>query len=293
MSHGKPSAFRRSARCWSVKMMMMFGLFLLISDTSLRVDRDSCDSELAKTRLSCYVLQLLTNTCATMKIKTQFSSSANSYENYSIIQSRAIDKLLAEIDHSPARILDLGCGTGRLFKAVNWPIESFVAVDFSEEMLAEHPQTEAVTCIEGDFDDPALFAQLADYSIDRVFAASSLQWATDMHATFSWIKELGAPVSLAIFTADTFREIFKTAGIPPLLRTADEVAGLADEVFDARHEVIHYTLDFDNTLEMLRYIKRSGVSGARNILDYRATKRLIEEYPLDHLEFEVLYIMEP
>jgi len=41
---------------------------------------------------------------------------------------------------------------------------------------------------------------------------------------------------------------------------------------------------------MLRYIKKSGVSGGRNLLTYKQTKKLMDEYPLNYLEFEVVYI---
>ena len=55
-------------------------------------------------------------------------------------------------------------------------------------------------------------------------------------------------------------------------------------------EVIRYSLSFDSVRDMFRYIKRSGVSGNRNVLTYKGTKRLMETYPLDYLEFEVLFI---
>jgi malonyl-CoA O-methyltransferase len=41
---------------------------------------------------------------------------------------------------------------------------------------------------------------------------------------------------------------------------------------------------------MLRYIKRSGVSGGRNVLGVTQMRRLMERYPLEYLEFEVLFI---
>ena len=41
---------------------------------------------------------------------------------------------------------------------------------------------------------------------------------------------------------------------------------------------------------MFKYIKGSGVSGSRKVLDYKQSKRLFREYPLDYLEFEVVFI---
>ena len=72
----------------------------------------------------------------------------------------------------------------------------------------------------------------------------------------------------------------------------EEVTCLASKYFNAEYETIKYTLSFDNTIDLFRYIKKSGVSGARNILDYKRMKDLINNYPTDYLEFEVLFITE-
>lgn len=103
---------------------------------------------------------------------------------------------------------------------------------------------------------------------------------------------MDVPVSFAIFTANTFKTIFETANISPLLRSVDEVTSLASNYFDAEYETEKYTLSFNNTPEMFRYIKKSGVSGSRNILNYKNMKDLISNYPLDYLEFEVLFITQ-
>ncbi len=39
-------------------------------------------------------------------------------------------------------------------------------------------------------------------------------------------------------------------------------------------------------------MKKSGIGGARNLLGYREMKKLMEEYPLNHLEYEILLIHE-
>ena len=41
---------------------------------------------------------------------------------------------------------------------------------------------------------------------------------------------------------------------------------------------------------MLKYIKRSGVSGGVKPLSYKQTKNLLDSYPLEYLEFEVLFL---
>jgi malonyl-CoA O-methyltransferase len=41
---------------------------------------------------------------------------------------------------------------------------------------------------------------------------------------------------------------------------------------------------------MLRYIKRSGVSGGKRQLSIKDIKRVVDRYPLNYLEFEVIFI---
>lgn len=227
-----------------------------------------------------------------MSVKNQFSINAINYDEYNFIQNEVIKNLLDKTTSKPFSILDLGCGTGKLCNSIDWPFDNFYAVDFSEEMLSIHPRSEGVKCILGDFNDPLLFDKLSQFKIDRIFSTSSLQWATDLEASFKYIKNLNAPISFAIFTSNTFKTVFDTANITPLLRTAEEVTFLASKYFDAKYETIKYELSFNNTLEMFRYIKKSGVSGARNILDYKKMRTLINNYPTDYLEFEVLFITE-
>lgn len=225
-------------------------------------------------------------------IKSQFSNNAITYDKYNLIQRKVIKQLLNNTASKPKAILDLGCGTGYLYNSINWQINNFIAVDFSKEMLSLHPYEHNVKCIVGDFNDRSLFDNLGQYNIDRIFSSASLQWATDLDATFKYIKSLNVPVSFSIFTANTFKTLFATANLQPILRTVDEVSSLANQYFDAHYETVRYTLSFNSTLDMLRYIKASGVSAGRNALDYRSMKKLIDNYPLDYLEFEVLFIIE-
>ena len=53
---------------------------------------------------------------------------------------------------------------------------------------------------------------------------------------------------------------------------------------------MNYKLEFEDTREMFKYIKKSGVSGSRNELSYKQIKALMEQYPLNYLEFEVVFI---
>ncbi|MCW8896240.1 MAG: methyltransferase domain-containing protein [Sulfurimonas sp.] len=225
-----------------------------------------------------------------MKISSEFSKHALHYDTYNVIQNRVIEKLLSLADSKPLNILDLGCGNGSLCKAIDWEYEHFTGVDFAPGMLELHPKSNKIECIYGDFNDKVLFENLLTYKYDYVFSASALQWAKDLDMVFKNIKKLNAPIALAIFTSNTFKTLNETASINSLLRSADEVNRLQKKYFDVNFEVVNYKLEFESTRDMFRYIKKSGVSGARKILSFKESKKLLNEYPKNYLEFEVAFI---
>ena len=225
-----------------------------------------------------------------MKISSEFSKYALEYNKYNIIQNMVVEKLLSNVKQKPKKILDLGSGSGSICRAIDWEYEHFTAVDFAHKMLELHPKSQKIKCLYGDFNKSELFDSLLTYIYDFVFSSSALQWSDDMDEVFRNIKRLNAPVALAIFTSNTFKTINETASISSILKSADEINELQKKYFNAEFEVINYKLEFESTRAMFRYIKKSGVSGARKILNYKESKKLLNEYPLNYLEFEVAFI---
>ena len=225
-----------------------------------------------------------------MKISSEFSKHALLYDTYNVIQNRVVQKLLSHVKSRPKNILDLGCGNGSICKAVDWDYEHFTGVDFAKGMLDLHPKSDKIECIYGDFNDKSLFEDFMTYRYDYILSASALQWAENLDMVFYNIKKMNAPVALAIFTSNTFKTLNETASIKSLLRSADEVNELQTKYFDAEFEIVNYKLEFESTRDMFKYIKKSGVSGSRKVLNYKESKRLLNEYPLSYLEFEVAFI---
>ena len=225
-----------------------------------------------------------------MKISSEFSKYASHYGSYNVIQTQVAEKLLSQIKSTPQKILDLGCGSGALCKSIFWEIKEFTGVDFAHGMLALHPKSNQIEVINGNFNSHELFDVLRQKKYDYIFSASALQWAENLEEVFSQIKKLNAPVALAIFTANTFKTLNETAGLKPLLQSKEYLQELQKKYFDAEFEVVDYRLEFESTRDMFRYIKQSGVSASRKVLDYKATKKLMVEYPLNYLEFEVAFI---
>lgn len=225
-----------------------------------------------------------------MRVSSEFSKYATQYSSHNIIQNKVVEKLLSLVPHQPKNILDLGCGSGALCKNILWDYQYFTGIDFAHGMLELHPKSQKIASMYGDFNDEVFFENLLQKKYDYIFSASALQWATNLEFVFQKIQSLNIPIAFAIFSANTFKTLNETAGLQPLLKSVAEIDTLQKKYFDANFEVVNYKLAFDSTRDMFKYIKQSGVSGSRKVLDYKQTKKLMEEYPINYLEFEVVFI---
>lgn len=225
----------------------------------------------------------------------EFSRFAHQYDHYNIIQVQ-VAKILAEkipLDNY-STVLDIGCGSGEIFRKLQKKIktfELFVVLDSSEKMLEIHPQTEIVTKVCANFNDKNFIDALPLKQYDLLLSSSALQWSNDLDFTVGKLSTLSNRFYAAIFTSGTFKTLHRTANINSPIYSAEKLQETILEYYnDASFVLHHYTLDFDSVREMLQYIKKSGVSGGENKLSYRQIKYLMEKYPLDHLEFEVLFV---
>ena len=194
------------------------------------------------------------------------------------------------VDFKPEKILDLGCGSGAICKEIHWDYSSFLGIDFAQGMLDLHPKSKKIEALYGDFNDISFLNLLQKNEYDFIFSSSSLQWAEDLESLFSQISASKVPIAFAIFTANTFKTLNTIASLDSLLRKPEELQRLQERYFDADFEITEYKLEFENVREMFRYIKKSGVSGSRKVLNYKETKSLMKNYPLNYLEFEVAFI---
>ena len=225
-----------------------------------------------------------------MKVQQEFSKSAKYYDGYNIIQEQVAEKLVSWIDDKPKNILDIGCGSGAVYKKIDWQVDRFTGIDFSSSMLKTHPRSNNVVLLNNDFNDSDTFKQLLPMSIDCIIASSSLQWAKNIREVFSNLSLFNAPMYFAIFTSNTFDTLNKTANITSILSPKQQILRYANQFSILKQQTQKYTLHFDSKRKMLNYIKKSGVSGNRNILTFKQIKKLMLTYPLDYLEFEIIFL---
>jgi malonyl-CoA O-methyltransferase len=227
-----------------------------------------------------------------MNIVQEFSRFAKQYDTYNIIQSDVAKKLVSIIDKRDYNsILDIGCGSGLIYKNIVNSSISFnklTVVDFSMEMLDIHPSSKNIEKIYFDFNNKKNFKRLNRY--DFVVSSSALQWSRDLDMTIKEISKLSTDFYFSFFTSNTFSTLHKVAGIKSPIYSQESIKKVLTKYCDCSFKTVEYRLSFDRVYDMFQYIKKSGVSGGDKILSYSQIKELIRSYPLDYLEFEVLFI---
>jgi len=234
------------------------------------------------------------------KIKKQphivkgFSRFAHTYEQYNMIQAEVAKQLVSSLKEKYySTVIDVGCGSGAVFKSLrecSIRFDRFIALDLSAEMLALHPSGANIIkeCV--DFSSDELLGEFVGDKDTLLLSSSALQWSTDLDRTLSALSRCAKRACFAIFTSGTFKTLHQNAGITSPIYSEQEVRAAIGNYYDATFVLHSYQLRFQDTKEMFRYIQKSGVSGGERRLGYSKMKRLMEEYPLDYLEFEVLFV---
>jgi len=225
-----------------------------------------------------------------MSVKKQFSKYAKQYNNHNIIQQIAAKSIVRDITNEPKRILELGCGSGQIFKHISWDVDFYKAIDFSASMCELHPKASNVTVECHDFDDDSFHNSIKDEEYDLVISSSALQWSKDLKRIVKQLSTISKQINVALFTSNTFKTIQDITGTTSPILTQEQIKEAFLGYFNCEVEVYNYNLEFDNKKELFDYIKKSGVSGANSKLNFKESKVLLKSYGLNYLEFEVIFI---
>lgn len=229
------------------------------------------------------------------KIIKEFSRFSKEYNSYSIIQTEVAKKIVKSLPKKYFKtIVDIGCGTGAIYKFIEKEkikFDLFYALDASENMLSSHPVGEKIIKRCFDFNSQMSFASIDNVKYDIVISSSALQWSRDLDFTISNISILSNSFYGALFTGNTFKTLHETAGILSPIYDTNIIKRSFDKFYkNINYEIVSYKLFFDSKKDLFDYIKKSGVSGGEKRLSFSQTKKLINEYSVDYLEFEVVFI---
>jgi malonyl-CoA O-methyltransferase len=224
-----------------------------------------------------------------MSDKNQFSKYAKSYNSYNIIQQLVAKSLVRELPCKPKRILELGCGSGQIFKYITWDVDVYHAIDASASMCALHPQGKNIKIECFDFDSDAFFNAIKNQKYDMVLSSSALQWSSNLPKIVDALSAVTSDIHAVLFTSNTFKTIQEISGKSSPILDESSIKKAFSTFFECTFETLNYKLEFDDKKELFDYIKKSGVSSSSS-LDFKEAKKLCKAYNLNYLEFEVIFV---
>lgn len=222
-------------------------------------------------------------------VNQEFSKHANDYNKYNIIQQIVSKALIRELDFQPQRILELGCGSGQVFKNIDFDFEYYKAIDFSQNMCDIHPKQKNLDIVCVDFDSSDFHNTIKNDKYDIVLSSSALQWSKDLKKIIQSLAMVSENIHMVLFTSNTFKTIFSLTNTHSPILDITTIKDAFDTYYSCKYEILNYKLEFNNKKKLFDYIKNSGVSGGQK-LSYKEAKKLYQNYDLNYLEFEVVFI---
>jgi len=224
----------------------------------------------------------------------EFSRFANQYDNYNIIQNEVAKTIVEQLpSKSYSTIVDIGSGSGAVYQNIEKreiQYQEFIALDSVQNMLDIHPSHKKVTKICADFNLIDTFNLFTVNKYGILLSSSALQWSNSLNMTLNELSKKSQHAYFSLFTSATFKTLHQVAQIESPIYSTQTIKESMNQYYNCSYEVKNYTLTFSSVREMFHYIKRSGISGGNKQLSYKQMKHIMRVYPLDYLEFEVLFV---
>jgi malonyl-CoA O-methyltransferase len=237
-------------------------------------------------------------------IQKSFSKASSFYSQNATVQNEIINYIIQKIiknnkKNSIKNILDLGSGNGNFTKnitetavlSLNYNI---LAVDFSQKMLNLHPKNRQIKTLNLNFDDSKSFEKITQniQNLDLIVSLSALQWSQNLTQVLKNLQKLNSKkIHLALFTSQTYIEIQNYFDIKSPILSLKEIKKSVLNVFDNPEiEILNFNKEFKSSLDLLKSIKNSGVSGSLNQVKTSELRELIKNNSLKSLSYQVICI---
>jgi malonyl-CoA O-methyltransferase len=232
-------------------------------------------------------------------LRAAFEQAAGRYDEVAVLQREVGERLLDRLDLiklQPARVLDVGAGTGRAARALQkrYRKAEVIALDLAPGMLRHAKQRGSlwrpIRCVCAD----AEALPLASQSCDMVFSNFTLQWCHDLDRVFAECMRVLRPEGLLMFSTlgpDTLHELRRSweavDGYSHVNRFID-MHDIGDGLVRARFadpvlDMEYFTLTYAHAHELMRDLKTLGAhnvtAGRRRGLTGRgALTRMAQAY---------------
>lgn len=223
------------------------------------------------------------------RVLSAFHRGAGEYDNHTPVQQRVVQQLVEQIAvcglEASSRILDVGCGTGRLLELVaeRYPDADLTGLDLAPNMVSQARERlgPSVTLLQGDAEQLPFSAG----SFKLVLSSSTFQWLDCLDSCFSEALRVLKPDGCFIFSLfgegtlfelhESWRQALRSCGrssedpndgvhrfySAAQVQHALESAGFRDVEVWTQPEKVWYP----DVPQLLQAIKRIGAGSARPV----------------------------
>lgn len=202
-------------------------------------------------------------------IAQRFAKAEISYDQYATAQQQICQQLLVLLQQQPQRqfnrILEIGCGTGKLTRSLFNTIQAqqWVVNDlYPSQFIQQFCQQSSCTFIQGDAEQ-----WLFDGDFDLVASASTIQWfehpQTFLQQVANRLKYKGIFL-FSTFSPENLLEIRQLTGIGLNYPSLQQWQQWLNNDFDIiKLEQQQIKLTFPSALAVLKHLKYTGVTAIR------------------------------
>ena len=228
-------------------------------------------------------------------IKNQFEKSFETYSKNAIVQQIMAQKLVEELSNIRKNfptVLELGSGTGLLteYAANGLVFEKYFANDLVEK--SKKYITEIIP-------DAVFYTGNAlkikpSKKPDLIISNAMFQWFKNLEKVTERCKNLlekDGILAFTTFSKDNFKEIRELCGLSLEYKSLDEIISILEKDFKILYtEEFKQTLKFNTVLELLAYMKNTGVNSlSSRHWTFKEVKEFCDNYKEKYPDISLTY----